>query len=77
MHKEDSMKYRWEKDNGRYYCIYLYRDLLGDWVLTRAWGGMFSKLGNYEHEVYLNYIEAVRAIILIKERRKQRGYIEK
>jgi predicted DNA-binding WGR domain protein len=46
------MKIRWENDErGRYYQVYLHRDLLGDWRLTRVWGRKGSALGQTRHDV--------------------------
>ena len=38
---------RWERHaDKRYYLIMLYRDLLGDLVLTKVWGGIGKANGN-------------------------------
>lgn len=33
---------RWESKR-RYYTARLSQDLLGDWVIERAWGGLFNR----------------------------------
>jgi predicted DNA-binding WGR domain protein len=69
------MKIRWEnEERGRYYVVHLYRDLLGDWRLTRIWGRKGSALGQTRHEV-VESEQAGRALIdKIAIRRRQRGY---
>ena len=42
---DKSFALRWETAQ-RYYAAYLHRDLWGEVVLTRAWGGRGSRLGS-------------------------------
>ena len=66
---------RFQKANGRYYKVYLYRDLFGDWMVTKVWGAINSRLGNYTHQMFYEYIDARNCINEIIERRKERGYL--
>lgn len=69
------MKIRWENDErGRYYVVHLYRDLLGDWRLTRIWGRKGSALGQTRHEVVESEQAGWALIDKIAIRRRQRGY---
>ena len=64
---------RWESKR-RYYTARLSQDLLGDWVIERAWGGLFNQNGNTTQEVAGSYREAVTAMVrLNKERRARAG----
>ena len=66
--------YYWQKGVERYYKVFVYKDLLGHWVLTKAWGGLQNRLGNYEH-LTLFTKEAIRDCLAeIFERRDKRGY---
>lgn len=67
-------EYRWQKGTSRYYKICVYKDMLNDWILTSAWGGINSNLGNYKH-VALNSIEEAATLIEnMMKRRLRRGY---
>ncbi len=70
----DWYEYRWQKGISRYYKVFLYKDLLGDWILTKVWGGVNSRLGNYEHKLYPTMQAASSMINQIKVQRKKRGY---
>jgi predicted DNA-binding WGR domain protein len=65
---------RWRKE-GRYYKVVLQKDLLGDWSLTKIWGGINSRLGNYQNHTFLNLKDAFNMINEIKIRREKRGYV--
>jgi hypothetical protein len=74
MSTTDCLVYRWQKGLSRYYKVYLYKDLLGDWVLTKVWGGINSRLGNFEHQATLTKEPALLLIDEIIKKRKKRGY---
>jgi predicted DNA-binding WGR domain protein len=69
------IKIRWENEaRGRYYLVYLHRDLLGDWQLTRVWGRKGSALGQTRHDMVDSEQAGREMIKKIAIRRKQRGY---
>jgi hypothetical protein len=70
----DWLEYRWQKGNSRYYKVCLYKDLLGDWIVTKIWGGINSRLGNFEHFAFEKLEPALILIEEISQVRKKRGY---
>ena len=70
----DWLEHRWQKGISRYYKVLLYRDLLGDWIVTLVWGGINSRLGNFSHHAFKNQHEAMLLINTIGIIRKKRGY---
>jgi hypothetical protein len=65
----------WRKEkNGRYYKLYLYKDMLGWWVITKAWGSRFSKTGGSSNHAFSKYDEAKNYIDEVIKRRALRGY---
>lgn len=66
---------RWESTaTQRYYLCYIARDLLNDWVLTLAYGGLNSKLGSVTHQYCSSIGEALKKIEVIAKKRQRRGY---
>lgn len=66
---------RWENPaNYRYYIIYLNRDLLNDWSITRIWGSKISANGKIVHTAYLSYKKMVEALKIVQIQRQKRGY---
>lgn len=64
----------WRKGNSRYYKIYLFKDMLNDWIVVKVWGGVNSKLGNYSKTAYHEYNDALNEIKSIDHIRTKRGY---
>jgi hypothetical protein len=64
---------RWESDR-RYYAARVYPDMLGDWVVERAWGGLFNKKGNSQQEVVPSYKAAIAKMLAIHMERRARKY---
>lgn len=64
---------RWETER-RYYAAKLYQDLLGDWVVERAWGGLHNNIGNGAQEIVPAYSDAVAAMARIHKERRARRY---
>lgn len=62
------------KEKHRYYRIIVAKDLLGDWIVTKIWGGINQKSGRATHthcssfEIAKEYVEKMAKI------RKQHGY---
>ena len=61
-------------DKGRYYQVHLGRDLLGDWTLRTAWGGLGSRLGCMRCTGVASYEDGVAKVRAITKRRIKRGY---
>ncbi len=67
---------RWvHPEKRRYYRVSLDRDLFGDLVLVRAWGGLGSNLGQVRQTVVGSEEEGERLLRGIERRRRQRGYV--
>ncbi len=64
---------RWETDS-RYYVARAYQDLLGDWIVEKAWGGLTNKLGNSKQEIVTSFDAAVSAMMHIRKERSARHY---
>lgn len=68
------MKRKWiHPGNGRHYQVDLYMDLLGDWVLIRAWCGIKHR-GNEKMSVVMSYQDGLSQIQRIERLRTRRGY---
>jgi hypothetical protein len=67
---------RWVHPNKkRYYRVFLSRDLLGDWVVTKSWGGISTSMGKVAHVACPSLEEAKKLIDTIASTRTKRGYI--
>lgn len=64
---------RWETSS-RYYVARAYQDLLGDWIVEKAWGGLHNHLGNGQQEIVSTYEAALQVIGCIHRERKARRY---
>lgn len=69
---DKSLALRWETAQ-RYYAAYLHRDLWGEVVLTRAWGGRGSRLGNV-HTDHLQPDQVDAVLADLAKRRAQHKY---
>jgi len=68
--------YRWvHPGKKRYYKLRLDCDLLGDWVVTRVWGGLNQATGRITHIPCSSYEDAIKLIEKISKTRIKRGYI--
>lgn len=75
--KIESLFMRWKHhEKKRYYQVFLSRDLLGDWVLTKSWGGLTTSNGRVTHVACHSIDEAKVLIEKISRTRARRGYIE-
>jgi len=68
------IKYRWQKNNNRFYQVILQKDLLKDWCLTCIWGSIHSRLGNSKNYIFGNQNEAIGFIEALHGKRVKRGY---
>ncbi len=64
---------RWES-NRRYYAARVTQDLLGSWIVERAWGGLFNKKGNHAQVVVPSFHDAVQTMLEINRERQARRY---
>lgn len=62
---------RWETET-RWYEVIVGLDLLGDWTVTRCWGGKHSHLGGSRVDVVASEAEAVAHVEQIHKRRLSR-----
>ena len=67
------MHLRWESAS-RYYEAVLQQDLLGDWVLSTARGGLRNRLGAIRHLALTSKEAAVKEVTSLHKLRLRRGY---
>ena len=67
------IKFRWQSST-RYYLTFIYQDLLGDWIVHRAWGSLFNALGSEQCDVVSSKEDGLRSVEDIHKRRTQRKY---
>ena len=60
----------------KYYHAILCRDLFGNWVILRYWGGKSSRLGSSCTDFCESYAEAVKKLQELQKVRRYRGYTE-
>ena len=66
---------RWvNQEKARYYQAHLCRDLFGEWILVKVWGGCGSSRGRLHSTGVASYGEGLDALREIGERRSARGY---
>ena len=58
----------------RYYVARLSQDLLGDWVLSIVWGGLFNRLGGGTQEIVESYGAGLMLLAQIERKRSTRHY---
>jgi predicted DNA-binding WGR domain protein len=67
--------WRWvHPEKARYYQADLVEDLLGDWSLITAWGGLGSRRGRVRTTCVPSLEEGLKRLQAIEKRRRQRGY---
>lgn len=59
----------------RYYHVILAMDLFGEWVVTKAWGGINKATGRITHAAFNSYDEARKMVDRITKQRNSRGYL--
>jgi hypothetical protein len=66
---------RWvNREKARHYETHLSRDLFGEWILVKVWGGCRSSRGRLASTGVTSYGEGLDALREIGERRSARGY---
>lgn len=74
--EQSSISLRFEHtEKQRYYHVVAARDLFGDWVITKAWGGINKATGRITHFPCLSHAEAAEHIHKITKIREKRGYV--
>ncbi len=66
---------RWETES-RYYLASLHRDLFGEWVVYRIWGGKHNGRGNSRLDRVDSEEEGCRLLETIAKTRGRHGYRE-
>ena len=67
--------HRWiNTEKQRYYQAYLVKDLLGDWVLVRAWGSLNTARGSQRTDLVSSEADGLQKLVALDRRRQQRGY---
>jgi hypothetical protein len=64
---------RWLTET-RYYYSHLGQDLLGDWVLTRMWGGRGSRRGRMMRTMVSSLAEGMAMLARVEKARAGHGY---
>lgn len=67
------MHVRWESAT-RYYEAILQQDLLGDWVLSTAHGGLRNRLGALKNRAFPSKKAAETGLLELDKLRLKRGY---
>jgi len=64
---------RWESAS-RYYVALIQSDLFDELVVSRDWGGKWSRVGGERHEVISSMDDGVAKIQKYNKEREKRGY---
>jgi len=62
---------RWESAQ-RYFAARVRQDLLGDWVVSCAWGGLGRSEGNMQ-QIPMHSMEAANAAVAMVGQKRERG----
>lgn len=65
---------RWESDR-RYYEARLEVDLLGDWVVSRQWGGRYNRLGGVATDHVHDFKGGLARLEQLNDERQKRRYV--
>lgn len=66
---------RFKGPGGRYYQLWVQRDLFGALVIMRAWGGQRSGRGGFKAISLASDMECHKELKRIRARRRLRGYV--
>ena len=73
--KDNYLSYKWRSSfKGRYYNVYLQPTLFGNYSITKSWGSIQSRLGNYKTMIFDSPKEVWLEIKKITKQRKYKGY---
>ncbi len=75
MNGNASLVVRWQKHND-YLVVRIYRDLVGDWVVTQCWGSNQGS-SSYSHTLVDSYSDALELLREIGREQRQRGFRRK
>jgi hypothetical protein len=69
------IQHRWENpENKRYYRVLFARDLFGEWLITKIWGGLRNAGGGMKNIACASYEDGIKLINKVNESRLKRGY---
>jgi len=71
---EKELHLRWETET-KYYNIFLTKDLFGEWILDRHWGGKIDRRRGDTVTCCNSYRDALKKLKKLRTVRKKRGYI--
>jgi predicted DNA-binding WGR domain protein len=71
-HLKNWISFHWTKKT-RYYRIILHQDLFGDWIITRVWGRIGTKMGMAKAHA-ISYQDGLKLIAELCKVRQYRGY---
>jgi predicted DNA-binding WGR domain protein len=75
--KQGFKEYQWRLyEKERYYNVYLQPTLLGNYSLTKSWGGLYNHLGNHKTVFFDRLEDVLLEIDKIAKQRKYKGYVE-
>ncbi|GAA0784361.1 hypothetical protein GCM10009109_02550 [Marinobacterium sediminicola] len=69
------MVVRWQKKND-YLVVRIYRDLVGDWVVTQCWGNNQGS-SSFNHTLVNSYSDALELLREIGREQRQLGFRRK
>jgi predicted DNA-binding WGR domain protein len=70
------LSYRWEHpEKQRFYRVIVSKDLLGDLVLTKVWGGINQSSGKISHHPCSSQQIALTTIESLLKARAKKGYL--
>ncbi len=72
MNGNASLVVRWQK-NQDFLVVRIYRDLVGDWVVSECWGSP-NDSGDCRHTLVDSYAEALERLRDIGREQRQRGF---
>lgn len=62
------------KTETRYYRLGLQQDLLGDWIIQRSWGGIYSRIHGSKQHAFPTLELAEKHLALLTKKRQQKKY---
>ena len=63
----------WETDR-RYYSAHLVKDLFGEWIIDKHWGGKFNRHRRFKGELCSSYQDGILKIEKLTKVRKKHKY---
>ena len=63
-----------QQGSGRFYQVYLDKDLFNYWKVIKVWGSVNSRLGSWDYDAFESEQQALSYIEEIKKRRTAHKY---